>query len=74
MMSISSPGPRTRRTYDHRLREHVVRAGARSLVQAPVAVPQLVGLRRAPPNPRCVLRRAAQHTDATRGLLGPDAG
>jgi len=31
MMSVSSPGPRTRRTYDHRLREHVVRAGARSL-------------------------------------------
>ena len=31
MMSVPSPGPRTRRTYDHRLREHVVRAGARSL-------------------------------------------
>ncbi len=30
-MSVSSSGPRTRRTYDHRLREHVVRAGARSL-------------------------------------------
>lgn len=31
MMPISSPGPRTRRTYDHRLRDHVVHAGARSL-------------------------------------------
>ena len=31
MMSITSPGPRTRRTYDHRLREHVVREGAGSL-------------------------------------------
>ena len=31
MMLVPSPGPRTRRTYDHRLREHVVRACARSL-------------------------------------------
>lgn len=31
MTSISSPGTRKRRTYDHRLREHVVRAGAMSL-------------------------------------------
>jgi hypothetical protein len=31
MISVPSPETRTRRTYDHRLREHVVRAGARSL-------------------------------------------
>jgi hypothetical protein len=31
MMSVPSPGPRARRTYDHRLREHVVHAGVRSL-------------------------------------------
>jgi hypothetical protein len=31
MMPVPSPGPRTRRTCDHRLREHVVRACARSL-------------------------------------------
>jgi hypothetical protein len=30
-MSFSSTGTRTRRTYDNRLREHVMRAGARSL-------------------------------------------
>jgi hypothetical protein len=33
MMSISSPATRTRRNSDQRLREHVVRAGARSLGQ-----------------------------------------
>jgi len=31
MMSITSPGPRTRPTCDYRLREHAVRAGARSV-------------------------------------------
>jgi hypothetical protein len=31
MISIAAAGPSTRRTYDHRLREHVVRAGARAL-------------------------------------------
>jgi hypothetical protein len=39
MMSVSSPGSRTRRTYDHRLREHVVRAGARSLSHG-LAIPR----------------------------------
>ena len=39
MMSITSPGPRTRRTYDHRLRKHVVRAGARS-VRHGLAIPR----------------------------------
>jgi putative transposase len=33
MISIPSPAPRTRRAYDHRLREHVVRSGARSLAR-----------------------------------------
>jgi putative transposase len=32
-MSITSPAPRTRRAYDHRLREHVLRSGARSLAR-----------------------------------------
>jgi hypothetical protein len=31
MISIAAAVPHTRRTSDHRLREHVVRAGARSL-------------------------------------------
>jgi putative transposase len=31
MISIAAAGTSTRRTYDHRLREHVVRAGARAL-------------------------------------------
>jgi len=33
MLSIPSPTPRRRRAYDHRLREHVVRSGARSLAR-----------------------------------------
>jgi hypothetical protein len=33
MVSIPSPTPRMRRAYDHRLREHVVRSGARSLAR-----------------------------------------
>jgi hypothetical protein len=33
MVSIPSPTPRTRRAYDHRLREHVVRSGASSLAR-----------------------------------------
>jgi hypothetical protein len=42
--------------------------------QTPVALPQLPGLDRAAPRPRRILRRAAQHPDAARGLLRPDAG
>ena len=33
MISPPCPTPRTRRAYDHRLREHVVRSGARSLAR-----------------------------------------
>jgi putative transposase len=39
MTSIGSAGLRTRHTYDHRLREHVVRGGARSLGHG-VAIPR----------------------------------
>ena len=44
MMSVPSPGPRTRRTYDHRLREHVVRAGARSLGHSPATSQDILEL------------------------------
>jgi putative transposase len=39
MLSIPSPTPRRRRTYDHRLRESVLRSGARSLARQ-VAIPR----------------------------------
>jgi hypothetical protein len=39
MLSIPSTTPRRRRAYDHRLREHVVRSGARSLTRH-VAIPR----------------------------------
>ncbi len=39
MVSLPSPTPRLRRAYDHRLREHVVRSGARSLARH-VAIPR----------------------------------
>jgi putative transposase len=39
MLSIPSPTPRRRRAYDHRLREHVVHSGARSLARH-VAIPR----------------------------------
>ena len=39
MVSIPSPTPPMCRAYDHRLREHVVRSGARSLARH-VAIPR----------------------------------